>query len=238
MQYLLFKLIFPTALIIIFNYIKFANCKLFFGGGTGYKSIFTGNKLYYLTFPEITFFYVDLAGVTLDSDTRVDQSKWIDLTVIKPKPEKTSTKPVLGGKANDQIMFFESADGKSTTDSFDTTSKQWIISQNVKSLTPGFFSDFNGWVSDGKTGKAYTINSMDKGMTILDTINLSVGSGLSTPKNLFAKKFAFYTDFVHVMVPNGQILFIGGKLSNEHQSMKSLLTYDSVKDTWQMTVCK
>ncbi|PKC08837.1 hypothetical protein RhiirA5_357424 [Rhizophagus irregularis] len=37
------------------------------------------------------------------------------------------------------------------------------------------------------------------------------------------------------MIPNGQILFIGGKLGNEHQSMKSLLTYDSNKDTWQIT---
>ncbi|CAG8723267.1 uncharacterized protein OCT59_028711 [Rhizophagus irregularis] len=236
MQYLLFKLIFSTALIIIFNYIKFANCKLFFTGGTGYKSIFTGNKLYYLSFPEISFFYVDLTGVSLDSDTHVDQSKWIDLTDIKPRPERTSTRPVLGGKVNDQIMFFDSDDGKSVTaNSFDTTPKQWIINQNVKSLTPGFFSDLNGWVSDGKTGKAYTFDSINKGMTILDTINLSVGSGISTPKNLFAKKSTFYDDFVQVMIPNGQILFIGGKLGNEHQSMKSLLTYDSNKDTWQIT---
>jgi hypothetical protein len=223
MQYLKFKLIFSTTLFIIFNYIKFANCKLFFFGGTGLRSIFTGDKLYFLSFVETTFFYVDLAGVSLDSDTLVDQSKWIDLTDIKPRPDDLlSNKPILGGKSNDQIMFFDSTGDKASITSFDTTSKQWIINQNVKSLTTKFISDTNGWVSDGKTGKAYTFGSMSSGMSILDTINFSVGTGVSTPKSLFAnaKKLVFYNDFVQVMVPNGQILYIGGRLDNQPQSMK------------------
>ncbi|GES98896.1 hypothetical protein GLOIN_2v1527487 [Rhizophagus clarus] len=206
-------------------------------GGPGFKGVFTGDKLYYLSFVDIDFFYVDLTGISLDNDTLVDQSKWIDLTEIKPKPDNLiSDSPILGGKANDQIMFLNTDTDKATASSFDTTSKQWIINQNVKSLTQtSFISDSNGWVSDGKTGKAYTFGTISSGMTILDTINLSVGIGASTPNNLFTSKFPIYDKFVQVMIPNGQILYIGGSLNNQAQPMKSLLTYDSINDTWQMT---
>ncbi|RIA78695.1 hypothetical protein C1645_214939 [Glomus cerebriforme] len=233
MQY--FKLILSTVLIIIFNQINFVNCKLtFFSGGTGFKSLFTGDKLYFQNF--ITnFFYVDLTGVSLDSDTLVDQSKWIDLTDVKPQPDSlTSNNPILGGINNDKIMFFDISGENAIIDTFDTTLKQWVINQQVK--TPiNFFSDNNDWITDAKTGKAYSFDSTTTGMSIFDTVNLSLVKSLSTPKNLFTGTLVFYSDFVQVELPNGQILFIGGKLGSQSQSMKSLLTYDTIKDVWQMT---
>src|SRR2546421_11662829 len=98
-----FGVVFLTTLIIFNNIIAFVNCKLLFDGGDGYKSLVIGNKIYYLSSGGIIFFYVDLDGISLDSDEKVDPTKWNDLTEIKPKPDDDiSNNPMVGGKDGDQ----------------------------------------------------------------------------------------------------------------------------------------
>src|SRR5437773_2255470 len=81
-------------------------------------------------------FYLDLTGVSLDTDAIVDQSKWIDLVDIKPRPDRVSLEsssfknPLLGGKANDKIIFFDSSLNNLYIYAFDTTSKQWETKQD------------------------------------------------------------------------------------------------------------
>jgi hypothetical protein len=225
----LLKLVFSTTL-IIFNYINFANCFPFFGGGDGYLSIFIDNKLYYLKSLGLDFFYVDLTDVSLDSDVVVNTSKWVDLKDIKPKPEDLISKPILGGKANNEFFFLDSEDIKfENVYKFDTTLNQWIIKPEKIPKPKGLSvlsSDL--WVSDEKTGKAYAFG------TIFDTINLVLTQG-SKPGD-FIKGLNPVKGLVQVLLPNGQILYIGGGFGSFKQPMNSIITYDTIANTWQMTV--
>ena len=230
----LLKSIFLTALIIIFNYINFANCFTFFSGGSEFLSYFSGDKLYYRK-SGVYFFYVDLAGVSLDTDAVIDSSKWFDLNDIKPQPDVNS-KPFVGGKANDKLIFLEFVEDSDYRNvyKFDTVLNQWIIKPDQvlepKNLIIGV-DDL--WVSDEKTGKAYTFAEFSDSISIFDSINLVFARGVSNPKDVLTKLMA---DFVQVLIPNGQILYIGGGFGSFKQSMSSILTYNINTDTWQMTV--
>lgn len=138
MHYLsLFKATFSTVLIIIFNHINFINCK-FSTGGFGFTSYFIGNKLYFLEFTDVGFYYVDLTGELLDDITFIDKPKLVDLSNIKPQPNMSESGAIslLGGKANDQIMIFDKIFPNDITttntltpivNSFDTIQNQWIL---------------------------------------------------------------------------------------------------------------
>ncbi len=230
------SLVFSTVL-IIFNHIIFTNC-LLFSGGPGYISLFTGNKLYYKGISD--FFYVDLTEVSLDSDTVVQISKWIYLDNIKPKPDGLYGGPLLGGKDNDKIIFLEILsidDYKANI--FDTTLKQWEINKDVVGKPKGYVSSLASWVTNAKTGLAYSFDSVDDGIVIFDSVNLEfLNISVSNPQNLFNDEFFFYKDYAQVLLPSDQILYIGGRIGIEKQSMSNILTYDIIKDTWQMMVWK
>lgn len=70
---LLSKLIISTVL-IIFNQIILSNCTF-----TDIQAILIEDGVYCLGIGEI-FFYLDLAGISLDTDELVKKSKWIGLT--------------------------------------------------------------------------------------------------------------------------------------------------------------
>lgn len=58
-------------------------------------------------------------------------------------------------------------------------------------------------------------------------------------REIFFADYFLYTDFAQVLLPNGQILYIGGRdLGGVKQSMSSILTYNIVTDSWQMMVWK
>src|SRR3954454_19023514 len=119
----LLKLVFSTGLIML-NHIIFANCLNI--GGILFETIFINDKSYYIKYN--TIFYVDLIGVSLDTDVVLDKSKWIDLDNIKPKPSsEVPTRPILGGTANDKIMYFEESGGSVYFSIFDTTLNKWEV---------------------------------------------------------------------------------------------------------------
>src|SRR3954451_5894280 len=90
------KLIISTAS-MIFNHIILSNCETF----SHVETILIGDKVYCLD--DDHFFYLDLAGISLDTDELIKESKWIDLMNIKPKPDIIRfSDPIPGGN---KIMF-------------------------------------------------------------------------------------------------------------------------------------
>lgn len=222
------KLIFPAAL-IIFNHVILTNCGLF--GGSDLYSFFSGDKLYFFRSIKYNFFYVDLAGVSLDTDTVIDKSKWIDLTEVKPQPDTSAREPLLD-KANENLILLDYADDSVDAYTFHITLNIWETKpfkvKNKISIGIGV------WVSDEKTGLSYLFDKIDKDMTILDSINLTLTKSISTADNLFVEGFVM-DNFVQVL-SNGQILFIGGGSGSIKYSMNNILMYDTLTDTWQMMV--
>ncbi len=189
------------------------------------------------------FFYVDLAGVSLDSDTVIEKSKWFDLNNIKFKPDPfPSSNPILGGKNNDKTIFLEKSsinDDKYRANIFDIKLEQWETNKDVVGKPKGFLSGSASWISDEKTGLAYSFNSVSDGIIIFDSVNLAfVNKDVSNPQNLFNGKIVTYDNYAQVLLPSGQILYIGGSIGNENdkQSMRNILTYNIITDTWQMMV--
>ncbi|CAB4410711.1 unnamed protein product [Rhizophagus irregularis] len=220
------KLIFPAAL-IIFNHVILTNCGLF--GGSDLYSFFSGDKLYFFRSIKYNFFYVDLAGVSLDTDTVIDKSKWIDLTEVKPQPDTSAREPLLD-KANENLILLDYTDDGVDAYTFHITLNTWETKpfkvKNKVSIGIGV------WVSDEKTGISYLFDKIDNDMTILDSINLTLTKSISTADNLFVEGFVM-DNFVQVL-SNGQILFIGGGSGSIKYSMNNILMYDTLTDTWQM----
>jgi hypothetical protein len=225
----------------IFDHIIFANCIINFGG-EGYNSFLVGDKLYYSSYIGGDFFYVDLTDVSLDTDTVIDRTKWTDLTEIRPQPIYSNSRyPFLSGKDNDKIFFFNTA-GTFYINVFDTKSNKWeTMNQDPKVFLkrmqiPNSWSVSNEWITDKNIGKSYTFESILKGVSIFDSINLELTQSVSNPKNLFGKFDTMYTDFAQVLLTNGQVLFIGGKTDNKARMMSDILIYNTITDTWQITV--
>ncbi|CAI2186068.1 7334_t:CDS:2 [Funneliformis geosporum] len=76
------------------------------------------------------------------------------------------------------------------------------------------------WVSDEKTGKAYTFSS-NYGVVIFDTINLKWINSTLNQQEFLTNKFTLSTDFAQVMLPNGKILYVGGTVDEVKQSMSN-----------------
>jgi hypothetical protein len=239
------KLIISIAL-GIFKYIIFANCVMTFGGD-GYNNFLVGNKLYYTNKIGSNFFYVDLTDLSLDVNTVIDRTKWIDLTVIRPQPlnlfSSLSSYPLLSGKDNDKLYFFNTDTNSNQINIFDTKLNKWeTMDQELQGFLkliqiPDFWRISEDWATDRKIGKSYTFQSTSKGVSIFDSINLELTQSASNPANLFGK-FVSFSDFAQVMLPNGQVLFIGGIIINKVQSMGSILIYDTITDAWQIMVRK
>jgi hypothetical protein len=224
------KLIFSTVL-IIFNHIIFANCKSLFRGDELY-SFFAKDKLYYFESIRSNFFYLDLAGASLDTDTVIDESKWVDLSEIKPQPEYLSKNLILD-KTKDNFIILEHAVDDVNAYTFHTTLNQWEA-EPVKVNKQKEYISFEDWVLDEKTGISYSFQSVFESMSVFDSNTLTLTKGVSTPENLFGNRYVF-NDFVQILL-NNQILFIGGGFESVKNSMNSILTYDILTDSWQMMV--
>ncbi|PKY39811.1 hypothetical protein RhiirA4_528312 [Rhizophagus irregularis] len=188
---------------------------------------------------ELLFTLLNLAGISLDTDELVKQSKWIDLTNIKPKPDNIGFRnPIPSGN---KIMFLDDFAGNFYVNAFDTTLKKWEINQYVNIVQqPKLFIPFTNWISDEKTGKSYlTQTLLNEKVLIFDTINMVLNTSASVPK-IFSEKYPSggflnsYDKYVQVLIPNGQILFIGGIINNINLPMDSLLVYDTINDIWQI----
>ncbi len=188
------------------------------------------------------FFYVDLADVSLDDNTVVEPSKWIDLTNIKPKPDgfQFFDSTILVGKNKDKIIFFETSIDIIKVIIFDTTLKKWEINKDVVGKLKGSLSSSAGWISDEKTGLAYLFDSDNDGIVIFDSVNLKfLNISVSNPKSLFNDEYVTYNDYAQVLLLSyRQILYIGGwiRSKNNKQPMSNILTYNIITDTWQMMV--
>jgi hypothetical protein len=208
----------------------------------GVKTIFIQDKVYCLE--TSNFFYVDLSEISLDNDELVEESKWVDLSKIKPRPDNLGLNdPIPGGN---KILFLDDFASNFYVNEFDTTLKKWNINQPVKNLQPTkdithISTSLSRWIFDEKTGKSYlTPEYFDDNVVIYDTINMAVNYSALTPINFSPSQsktlLSSYRKYAQVLVPNGQILFIGGQIDDVNQVMNNLLIYDTVNDTWQLGV--
>uniref|UniRef100_U9T0N4 Galactose oxidase n=1 Tax=Rhizophagus irregularis (strain DAOM 181602 / DAOM 197198 / MUCL 43194) TaxID=747089 RepID=U9T0N4_RHIID len=138
---------------------------------------------------------VDLAGISLDTDELVKNSKWIDLTAdIKPKPDN---------------LFYDHP--------IPSVLKKYGLLMR-KPANPIYFQIF----------------FMKKNVVIFDTINMGINYSASSPLILSKNpSSSHYGKYAQVLVPNGQILFIGGQVND----VDNLLIYDTINDTidtWQI----
>ncbi|CAG8670647.1 10993_t:CDS:2, partial [Cetraspora pellucida] len=119
-------------------------------------------------------------------------------------------------------------------DTYDTELSKWETINNYKSLpneTPSFQ---NPWISNKTTGISYQFQNMENGVIIFDTINFAWTGSISNPRNLFPSYY-YLSYHVPVLLQNGQILYIGGKSSENNQTlMNRILSYDTLKDSWQI----
>ncbi|CAG8796056.1 3833_t:CDS:2, partial [Cetraspora pellucida] len=201
-----------------------------FGGGTGFQSLYIGstNKLYYFG-PGSQYFSIDLTGVSLDGNSVISSSQWIQFNFTS---FRFNTMSFLGVKTNNKIYFPTDSDG--FIDTYDTTLNKWDMNISFTGRPSLHFESFRAWTSDESTGKAYSIQ--ETLIDIFDTINLVwtnsslipqidsiyVGSDLNGPPQTLV---------------NSQLLYFGqpsGILGAEIKLMTSILAYNSLTDSWQL----
>ena len=119
----------------------------------------------------------------------------------------------------------------------DTKAKKWTINKSIEEAKRLTYNS-NRWDTIGKTGKSYSFDSIRNGISIFDNVKLTWSYSLTNPKFLFTSEFAAYNNLAQVLLPNGQILYIGGTIDSAKLTMDKILTYDTVTDNWQMTVRK
>ncbi|CAG8702910.1 8532_t:CDS:1, partial [Cetraspora pellucida] len=167
--------------LVIFSLVKFACSLSYFSGGTDFKSFYisSNNKLYYVG---LQSFSIDLTGVSLNGNSIIGSSQWIEFN----NTHYGLTETFLGGKANDKLYFVtEATSGTSTgifLDVYDTTLNNWNMSVSFTGKPSEYFLSFRAWTSDGRTGKSYSIQSISNVIDIFDTINLVWTNSSLTPQ--------------------------------------------------------
>ncbi|CAG8759197.1 22572_t:CDS:2, partial [Dentiscutata erythropus] len=174
--------------------------------------------------------------VTLDGDTTIDSSKWINLPYT-PDPN-CSYSPFLGGIENDKLFF-------TTSNPFDVknhfTTRNFFDVKNhftTKKFDSKYFSFFEGGEYDAKYIDIFdtTLNNISYAIDIFDTIDFEWSVSTIIP--------ILYWDYIdqsvfgppRVFLPSGKIIHIGGKPESHSSTklMEKLLTYDTITDSWEI----
>ncbi|KAF0547897.1 galactose oxidase [Gigaspora margarita] len=197
MSYLSF---FYIITLLLLNYIHpVQNQPSYFSGGSEFKSYYT------------------------DGNSVIDSSKWIQVTMNKNI--SLAEWPFLGGISNENLFFATSASYGTSAgvyiDIFDTTSNQWKTNLSFTGKPNQYFEDFKLWITDGSTGKAYSLQDFSKTIEIFDTLSLS---SLNGP--------------LQGLLPSGVILYFASETSssttfNDTISMSSILSYNVKTNSWQ-----
>ncbi|KAF0453412.1 galactose oxidase [Gigaspora margarita] len=239
MAFLLIASFFITS--IIFNYINFVNCWL----SDVYVPFFIADKLYYVR--TNTIFYIDLVGVSLDNNTIVYASNWVNINVSKLNIDYLPKDSFLGGKANDKIFFVSNHSKELRLHAFDATLKKLEANISYQGVLNAYYNfDEINWISDEQTSKSYIYDTYvggDANLTIFDSNNLAWINGTSNPQNLLqgilgsSQIIVSYHSFVQVLSASDKIFYIGGRISGssftiQFMPMKNILIYDIVSDSW------
>ncbi|KAF0453409.1 galactose oxidase [Gigaspora margarita] len=198
--------IFFRALIIFYCITVIFADNLLFGGG-GYNAFYIENKLYFIGSYLQDHFYIDLKDLSLENGTIYNAPR---ISVDSPPNYVVSKNPFIGGNSNKKLFFI---DKKSTyglyVDTFNTELNKWETNNSYKGLPNEDLSFDRAWVTNEATGISYSFQGE------LNTFSIP--------------------GCIPVLLSSGQILYIGGKLYSFNQTlMNRILTYDSIKDSWQI----
>lgn len=225
--------IFFRALIIFYCITVIFADNLLFGGG-GYNAFYIENKLYFIGSYLQDHFYIDLKDLSLENGTIYNAPR---ISVDSPPNYVVSKNPFIGGNSNKKLFFI---DKKSTyglyVDTFNTELNKWETNNSYKGLPNEDLSFDRAWVTNEATGISYSFQGeLSTGVVIFDTINFVWINSTSNPQNLFSEDTFSIPGCIPVLLSSGQILYIGGKLYSFNQTlMNRILTYDSIKDSWQI----
>ncbi|GET55457.1 hypothetical protein GLOIN_2v1878683 [Rhizophagus irregularis DAOM 181602=DAOM 197198] len=163
---------------------------------------------------------------------------WIDLSVINPQPIGCfSCYPLLNGKDNDKIFYFNTGSNFRIS-VFDTKLNKWEkIEQDLKvylkrTQIPDFWIVSNEWVTDRKTGKSYTFNSISDGLSSLRN-HLGKSSGLTDfAQNTVDETPGERVKYTAVLNTDGRVIVFGG-VSNLLPASSQLSILDTSKTPYE-----
>ncbi|CAG8603817.1 21983_t:CDS:2, partial [Rhizophagus irregularis] len=198
---------------------------------------FTSNKLNEILESENLDNYIikDLKSLDLTDVLLLD---WIDLSVINPQPIGCfSCYPLLNGKDNDKIFYFNTGSNFRIS-VFDTKLNKWEkIEQDLKvylkrTQIPDFWIVSNEWVTDRKTGKSYTFNSISDGLSSLRN-HLGKSSGLTDfAQNTVDETPGERVKYTAVLNTDGRVIVFGG-VSNLLPASSQLSILDTSKTPYE-----
>ncbi|RIB07292.1 hypothetical protein C2G38_2046112 [Gigaspora rosea] len=193
----------------------------------------------------------DLNNLSLDGNTVIDSSKWIQVT--KNKNTSLAHWPFLGGISNEKLFFATSASYGTSAgvyiDIFDTMSNQWKTNFSFTGKPSQSFEDFKPWITDGSTGKAYSLQYIPGIVEIFDTVNyawtnssvipqtyptfysLSLSSLYGPPQNTTGQVPSLRSDYTAVLTSDGRIIIYGGT-SNKLPATPSIVVLNASNYVW------
>ncbi|CAG8795312.1 15029_t:CDS:2, partial [Gigaspora margarita] len=173
-------------------------------------------------------------SVSLDNNTIIYGSGWIDNNVSIPDIGYYPKGPFLGGKSNDKL-FFIAHYPELQVNAFDITLNKWETNISCRGIPIDYHDNSISWVTDEQTSKSYLYDgSYYTNLVIFDSANLAWINSTSNPQNLIQNlfpKFITYSGFVQVLSGSDKIFYIGGTV-DQLMPMNSILTYDIVLDSW------
>ncbi|CAG8742396.1 21089_t:CDS:2, partial [Dentiscutata erythropus] len=157
-------------------------------------------------------------------------TSWVDLSSVSIIPPHSWSAFSLCGLKNSTLVMFGGDFGKPTPANlvftYNTTTLQWnnpvTPSQPLNKVTRS--------VCDFRTGKMYmfsvTLNTVNASMNIFDTESLTwgVGSLIGAPSGRF--------DYTATLLPNGNIVYIGGVDSSGAVNLLTIPLYDINGNIW------
>ncbi|CAG8438914.1 8347_t:CDS:2 [Funneliformis caledonium] len=172
------------------------------------------------------FFYLDFSA-SFDNQ----ELTWKDLTNINKVPSHFDGITANGGLKKNTLFLYggtSNGDNMELVYTFDTQMNSW----NVPAITGNVIRKTNLCASVDALGKIYyfggfsfTDSSDVLDFVILDTINFSWGRG--SIKNAIARE-----DYGSTILPNQNIIYLGGIFNSTLISLKDVHLYDTVNDIW------
>ncbi|CAG8687732.1 11643_t:CDS:2, partial [Dentiscutata heterogama] len=216
---------------------------LYFPGGVDFNSYYTSTKkLYYYGLSN--FFYLDLSNITLDGNTVIDSSKWIQVTTYASFT--LAYWPFLGGISSDKLFFTTPATyGTSAglfVDAYDTTLNKWETNISFTGNPGQTFLDFKPWITDRSTGKTYSLQYIPGIIEIFDTVNYAWTNSSVIPQTYttyFSTSLSSLYGPPQVLLPSGIILYFASEssssiISDTATSMGNILSYNIKANSWQL----
>ncbi|CAG8562803.1 26754_t:CDS:2 [Dentiscutata erythropus] len=189
------------------------------------------------------YFAGDLSNITLDGNTVIDSSKWIQ--VANYESFSLAYWPFLGGISSDKLFFATSSSyGTSAVVSivaYDTTLNKWVTNSSITGNPGQTFLNFEAWITDRSTGKAYSLQYISNIIEIFDTVNYAWANSSVIPQT-YQTYVSTYLSTLYgppqVLLPSGIILYFASEssssiISSTTTSMGNILSYNIKANSWQ-----